>query len=101
MGVPHGITNGVHASTLEKLLDMLNDISQTSFNDDGERSKALLAAYALVSRLESPWETVCRLAMTQVLTPSLITSGHIADAIYLLTASAWCCAQSGQRPQSI
>lgn len=70
MGVPNGITNGAQASTFEKLLPTLNDINPSSFNDDGERSRALLAAYALVSRLESPWETVCRLAMTQVPTLS-------------------------------
>ena len=70
MGVPNGIAYGAHASTLEKLLYTINNVDQPSFKDDGERSKALLAAYALVSRLESPWETICRLVMAQVPTPS-------------------------------
>ncbi len=60
-------TNGFHISSLESYLQTVGNVNQSSFPDDGERSKALLAAYALVSRLESPWETVCRVAMTQVI----------------------------------
>ena len=67
MSAPNGKP---HPSTLPKFLQIVNGFDGKSFSDDGERSEALLAAYALVSRLESPWETVLRLSMTQV---SLIT----------------------------
>ncbi len=60
--------NCAQPTTLDTILLTLEGITQTSFDNDGERSKALLAAYALTSRLESPWETVCRLAMAQVIT---------------------------------
>ena len=62
MSTPNGIQIGVPKS----FLPTIQGINATSFVDDGERSKILLAAYALVSRLETPWETVCRLAMAQV-----------------------------------
>ncbi|KAK0511168.1 hypothetical protein JMJ35_006720 [Cladonia borealis] len=55
----------VQPEALKTMLPTLEGITQASFNNDGERNKALLAAYALINRLESPWETVCRLAMTQ------------------------------------
>lgn len=57
------------ASNLESCLSRLEIINQSSFNNDGERTKALRAAYALVGRLESPWETVCRLVTGEVKTP--------------------------------
>lgn len=60
--------NDLHVSTKDDLLAAVDKINSSSFENDGERSQALLAAYALVSRLESPWETVCRLAMAQVST---------------------------------
>lgn len=34
--------------------------------NDEERTEALLAAYALVGQLETPWETMLRLSMAQV-----------------------------------
>lgn len=52
---------------IKTVLPTLEGITQASFENDGERSKTLLAAYALISRLESPWETICRLAMSQVI----------------------------------
>lgn len=52
--------------SIAKTIQVLEHIDQSSFTDDGERNEALLAAYALVSRLETPWETVARLAMAQV-----------------------------------
>lgn len=60
------VANGVHSSAFEHLTPALEHINPSSFENEGERSKALQAAYALVSRLETPWETLCRLAMTQV-----------------------------------
>ena len=59
------VTDAVHASVLDDFLNTLKSVDKASFNDDGERGKALLAAYALISRLERPWETVCRLTMAQ------------------------------------
>jgi hypothetical protein len=45
---------------------VLDDISLGSFENEDQRSKALLAAYALVARLETPWEATARLCMGQV-----------------------------------
>lgn len=50
---------------VDSVLTKLNAINAADFVTDGDRSKALLAAYALVSRLETPWETVARLCMNQ------------------------------------
>ncbi|KAI0977487.1 S-adenosyl-L-methionine-dependent methyltransferase [Xylaria arbuscula] len=47
------------------LICNLNSIAKDSFANDGERMSALTAAYALVSRLETPWEFVARLCMGQ------------------------------------
>lgn len=44
----------------------LNGISADSFENDGQRMEAVAAAYALVARLETPWDFVLRLAMGQV-----------------------------------
>ena len=52
--------------SVAKTLQAIGHIDQSSFTDDGERNEALLAAHALVSRLETPWETVVRLGMGQV-----------------------------------
>ncbi|KAI4112941.1 MAG: hypothetical protein LQ345_005985 [Seirophora villosa] len=74
------VANGVHSSAFEHLTPALEQINPSSFENDGERSKALQAAYALVSRLETPWETVCRLAMTQ---PALGASLKIVKDLQL------------------
>ncbi|EAT86515.1 hypothetical protein SNOG_06684 [Parastagonospora nodorum SN15] len=47
------------------IVNVLNEISLSSLKDESQRSKALLAAYALVARLETPWETTARLCMGQ------------------------------------
>ncbi|KAI1159583.1 S-adenosyl-L-methionine-dependent methyltransferase [Nemania serpens] len=47
------------------LIRDLNSITNYGFTNDGERMKALAAAYALVARLETPWEFVARLCMGQ------------------------------------
>lgn len=51
---------------VDSVITKLDAIKADDFHTDGDRSKALLAAYALVSRLETPWETVARLCMNQV-----------------------------------
>jgi hypothetical protein len=48
------------------IANVLGDISLSSFENEDQRSKALLAAYALVARLETPWEATARLCMGQV-----------------------------------
>jgi hypothetical protein len=50
---------------VDHVVKNLNAIKADGFASDGDRSAALLAAYALVSRLETPWETVARLCMGQ------------------------------------
>ena len=62
MSTSNDIQNGASKS----FLPIINGINQFSFVDEDERGKTLLATYALVSRLETPWVTVCRLAMAQV-----------------------------------
>lgn len=52
--------------SVAKFLRDIERISHSSFPSDGERTQALLGAYALVSRLESSWDTVARLGLTEV-----------------------------------
>ena len=49
-----------------QVVQTLNGISADSFENDGQRMEAVAAAYALVARLETPWDFVLRLAMGQV-----------------------------------
>ena len=51
------------------VLETLDSIDADTFPTDGDRSKALLAAYALVSRLETPWERVARMCMNEASSP--------------------------------
>ncbi|KAI1245633.1 hypothetical protein MGN70_012525 [Eutypa lata] len=48
-----------------QIVQTLNGISADSFEKDGQRMEAVAAAYALVARLETPWDFVSRLAMGQ------------------------------------
>lgn len=52
--------------SLDSVIKNLDSIKADDFDTDGDRNTMLLAAYALVSRLETPWETVSRLCMSQV-----------------------------------
>ena len=64
------LTNGASGTSghkFKELVETLNEISSDTFSNDGDRIQALLAAYALVSRLETPWDFVLRLCMGQVL----------------------------------
>ena len=45
---------------------VLEGITADSFKNENDRIKTLLEAYALVARLETPWETTARLCMGQV-----------------------------------
>lgn len=58
--------NRKQSQTLTKALQTIDAIGASSFPDDGERAQALLATYAMLSRLETPWETILRLCMGQV-----------------------------------
>ncbi|RMJ27777.1 O-methyltransferase [Aspergillus sp. HF37] len=59
-------TNGTEsASAKSSLPKMLDDIDKSTFAVERDRIQALAAAYALVSRLETPWDTVARLCMTE------------------------------------
>ncbi|OLN90335.1 Demethylsterigmatocystin 6-O-methyltransferase 7 [Colletotrichum chlorophyti] len=51
--------------TVGSFLKILRNVGSTSFATERERMQALLATYALMARLESPWETVVRLCMIQ------------------------------------
>lgn len=58
-------TNGTDDHKFEELMQTLNGINADTFSNDGKRIQTLLAAYALVSRLETPWDFVLRLCMGQ------------------------------------
>lgn len=60
--------NGTSASltNVDAFVHSIEGINRASFSFDGDRIKALAAAYALVSHLETPWDTVARLCMTEV-----------------------------------
>lgn len=62
--------SGEHSRPLQDFLQILDAIKATSFADDGGRSQALEAVYALVSQLETLWETTWRLYMGQVSVPT-------------------------------
>ena len=64
--------NGIDGHKSEELIQTLNGINVDTFDNDGKRIQALLAAYALVSRLETSWDFVLRLCMGQVLTLNLM-----------------------------
>ena len=51
---------------VQTALHDIGSLSDEVFDNEGERRKALLAAYALVARLETPWELVARICMGQV-----------------------------------
>ncbi|KAI0379429.1 S-adenosyl-L-methionine-dependent methyltransferase [Hypomontagnella monticulosa] len=62
------------------LANSLNDIKPTSFLNEIERIQTLQAAYALISRLETPWETIVRLGMNQ---PALVASLKVSKDLAL------------------
>lgn len=58
--------NNASHQPIEAVLNNINAVNANSFESDGDRSRALLSAYALVSRLETPWDAISRLCMNQV-----------------------------------
>ncbi|KAL5001374.1 S-adenosyl-L-methionine-dependent methyltransferase [Aspergillus recurvatus] len=69
------------AKSTDEVIASLNTINPEDFANDGDRHKALLATYALASRLETPWETIVRLTMNE---PSLGASLKIVKDLKLL-----------------
>ncbi|KAF6799563.1 o-methyltransferase [Colletotrichum sojae] len=83
----NGIADGEPAgggTTLTSFLENVKDINASSFENEGERMQALLAAQALLARIESPWDTAVRLNMTQ---PAL--GAAIKTALDLKLFEAW------------
>ncbi|MCJ1386377.1 hypothetical protein MMC17_009503 [Xylographa soralifera] len=72
--------NGMHSQPLQKPFQAAEDVTSTSFSDEVERIQALMAAYALVTRLETPWETILRLCMGQ---PALSAALKVATDLEL------------------
>lgn len=63
--------NGHGSHELQQFLKTLKSVDAVSFANDADRIQAVVAAYALVSKLETPWEFVLRTCMGQVLRFSL------------------------------
>ncbi|KAA8644045.1 hypothetical protein EYZ11_004480 [Aspergillus tanneri] len=59
--------NGMNGSNIDcnNFCESAEAVNRLSFSSDGDRIKALAAAYRLVNRLETPWDTVARLCMTE------------------------------------
>lgn len=84
--------NGHNGQNAQELLQTLEGMNAESFGNEEERIQAVLAAYALVSRLETPWEFVARLCMSQVRTHSQISWTEAE----MLSASARSLSESGE-----
>ncbi|KAI0204036.1 S-adenosyl-L-methionine-dependent methyltransferase [Astrocystis sublimbata] len=63
--MPQIIASKDTMSNSSTFVNDLNIVTKDKFANDGERMKALAAVYALVARLETPWEFVARLCMGQ------------------------------------
>ncbi|KAI1379218.1 S-adenosyl-L-methionine-dependent methyltransferase [Hypoxylon crocopeplum] len=75
------ITNGTDPTTsVDGFVQSIEGIDRSSFAFDGDRIQALRAAYALVSRLETSWDTVARLVLTE---PALGASLKVARDLQL------------------
>lgn len=58
--------NGHGTQDISDVTRTLNGIDADSFTSEGDRIQAVVAAYNLVSRLETPWEFLLRTCMGQV-----------------------------------
>ncbi|KAK2752486.1 o-methyltransferase [Colletotrichum kahawae] len=47
-----------HELTVDSFVRSIENVNSSSFSNESDRMKALLAAQALLARLESPWDTV-------------------------------------------
>ncbi len=86
--------NEMPSEAVQRYLKVAEETSDTSFADDGERIQALLATYALMSRLETPWETILRVCCDQVNARSRQYSSETKS----VPAGNRGCAESNQRP---
>ncbi|KAL4947738.1 S-adenosyl-L-methionine-dependent methyltransferase [Aspergillus filifer] len=75
-------TNGTNTTyqDADAFVESIQRTDRSSFAVDGDRMKVLRAAYALVSRLETPWDTVARLCMTE---PALGSCLKVARDLHL------------------
>ncbi|RAL16176.1 S-adenosyl-L-methionine-dependent methyltransferase [Aspergillus homomorphus CBS 101889] len=53
------------STNVDDFVHSIKNIDRSSFAYDGDRVNALREAYALISRLETSWDTVARLCITQ------------------------------------
>lgn len=58
--------NGHGTQDISDVTRTLNGIDANSFTSEGDMIQAVVAAYNLVSRLETPWEFLLRTCMGQV-----------------------------------
>jgi len=59
------MTDIIPEASVNQFTKSIEGINRSSFAFDGDRVQALRAAYALVSRLETSWDTVARLVLTE------------------------------------
>ncbi len=77
------VVNGNHKGhESQAALHDIGLLSEKFVAEEGERRKALLAAYALVARLETPWEFVARFCMGQVSSHTSLPLPTLSDHIY-------------------
>lgn len=61
------MTVSIMALSVEDLIQQINATDQTSFSSDADaRIRLILAAQALVARLETPWEFIQRIWLQEV-----------------------------------
>ncbi|RAH80333.1 S-adenosyl-L-methionine-dependent methyltransferase [Aspergillus japonicus CBS 114.51] len=65
---------------VDQFTQSIKSIDRTSFAYDGDRVKALREAYSLISRLETSWDTVARLCLTQ---PALTAALKVSQDLQL------------------
>jgi len=80
-------TNGVNGNhkghCIQAVLLDLESLNGKSFANEGERSKALVAAYALVARLDTPWEFVARFCMGQACSHTPLLPSTFSGSFFL------------------
>lgn len=62
----NNVESAAPEANVENFVQSIESVGRTSFKSDGDRIQALRSAYALISRLETPWDTVARLVMIEV-----------------------------------
>lgn len=94
--------NGNHKShCIQAVLHDVESLNGKSFANEGERSKALLAAYALVARLETPWEFVARFCMGQVCSHTPLLLSTFSGSFFLFYLFRSCFEKSKRADNSL